>query len=416
MSVAKRKKSMMTMLVLVPLVLALCFGCSAAEQNTNSQVGNESTSHEEGTGGLYDEIKRIEDWKEVYPEIYESYMSGADVIKDYEPSKNGEDTEAVTVRSHSHAVMAETFFVSAQQYSPRGPYRTSCLQCHSTEQHRYFDEYGDDAFNMQLGGWDYFYEDLRTTGREIEFWGCYQCHENDPENITRATNIMWNNGKMQSYDFADNDAVCGQCHSIPVTDNVNDLYRYGIDADSIGKALLEDYGFLMSVCTDVEIFQNSTHQKQGMTCTSCHMPSVTDENGTIFTSHDASGSPLEKEASMEYCLTCHESQGIESAADMITFVKDKQNDVATDQGKLREDLAKLDEAITAMEASKEAGTAVDETLLADLKDASMWAEYYLGFTTGGSSIDGTLATHNYEGMKTLLSKGSTLVADALAKL
>jgi nitrite reductase (cytochrome c-552) len=412
LSAIKRKKLILSILTAVPFVLVICFGCTAASSEKPSQDDEGNVIAAEGGSSSYTEIKRIADWKDVYPEIYDSYMSGRDVLKE-EPSK-GTD---VTLRAHSHATLAETFSLICKQYSPRGPYRTSCLNCHSTDQHRYYEEYGDDAFNMQLGGWDMLYADLRDTGRDVEFWGCYQCHENDPENITRATNIMWNNAKTKTYDFADGDAVCGQCHSIPYTDNVNDLYRYGIDADSIAKAQLEDYNYLMSVCTDVEIFQNSTHQSLGLTCVSCHMPTVTNEQGVTFTSHDASGSPLEKEESLKLCLSCHESQGIKSNAEMISFVEGKQADVAKAQQKLRIELAELEKTIAEMEAGVEADNGVvDNDLLASLQDAYMWADYYLGYTIGGATTDGTLATHNYDQMLSLLSRGSALVKDALASV
>lgn len=387
---------------------------TSAAQNapgTPVNTGENETTTGSKTNDLYHEIKRISDWQDIYPDIYASYMSGANVIKD-EPSK-GTD---VTQRSHSHAVLDETFSLICQQYSERGPYRTSCLQCHSTDQHRYYAEYGDDAFNTQLGGWDILYTDLHETGRDVEFWGCYQCHENDPENTLRATNIMWNNAKTQSYDFAPGDAVCGQCHSIPFTDNVNDLYRYGIDADSVAQAELEDYGFLMSVCADVETFQGSTHQQLGLTCTSCHMPEITKEDGTTYTSHDASGSPLEKKESLDLCLTCHESQGITSHEEMISFVEDKQANLAQEQNELRTSLAELDGIIDSMKAQADAGASVDEALLADLEDASMWADYYLGWTIGGATTDGTLAPHNYTYLMELLDKGDKLVDNALALL
>lgn len=399
----RKNKLLLLSLVAVPLVLAVFYGCTTAQTEAPSK---ESATEATQNGGVI----RNAEWKDEYPEVYGSYMAGADVIKE-EPSK-GTD---VTSRSHSHAVMDDTFSLIAKQYSPRGPYRIQCLNCHSADFERYYEEYGEGAFDMELGGWDYLYNDLHENGQDVEFWGCYQCHENDPENTLKTTVMVYNEGVTATQDFALEDGVCGQCHRIPFSDKDVDIYKYGTDPDSVGKAQLEEYGWMMSVCTDLEMFQNSTHQSLGLTCVSCHMPEQTNDEGVTFTNHDASGSPLEKEASLDFCLTCHEAQGITSHSDMIDFVKGKQSDVADAQGKLRGELEELTPIVEDLEAQVKAGDdTVDQDLLKSMKDAQMWADFYLGWTVSGTTTDGTNAPHNYEQMMTILSRGSNLVNDALA--
>lgn len=64
-----------------------------------------------------------------------------------------------------------------------------------------------------------------------------------------------------------------------------------------------------------------------MTCVDCHGVKMQGENGE-FTSHGFSESPLENPEALEYCLTCHSSQGVKDAEAMKEFVAAAQKKMA----------------------------------------------------------------------------------------
>lgn len=122
-------------------------------------------------------------------------------------------------------------------------------------------------------------------------------------------------------------------------------WRYGLDPESLMKAALED-GYEMAVNPEtgianfqanhpeVEIFQGSVHQELGMTCVDCHGVKMQGENGE-FTSHGFSESPLENPEALEYCLTCHSSQGVKDAEAMKEFVAGRPEEDGRRRGSLR---------------------------------------------------------------------------------
>ena len=72
---------------------------------------------------------------------------------------------------------------------------------------------------------------------------------------------------------------------------------------------------------DVEIFYNSTHQKAGVECNSCHMPKMKDaKTGKVYTSHWQT-SP--KHYIKETCLTCHKDWSEKQAVYSIDSLKNK---------------------------------------------------------------------------------------------
>ena len=72
---------------------------------------------------------------------------------------------------------------------------------------------------------------------------------------------------------------------------------------------------------DAETFYNSTHQKAGVECSSCHMPKMKDaKTGKTYTSHWQT-SP--KHYSKETCLTCHKDWTEKQAVYSIDSLKNK---------------------------------------------------------------------------------------------
>lgn len=291
----------------------------------------------------------------------------------------------------------------AEEVSKYG-YTKGCFACRSSnfdevyesEGARVYTEPVDAEFAQQLNG---------------QLWDCAICHDDNnfaadaDATLSHFTQIASN----EIDQFERTDRVCGQCHSDSnyysyITDQETmdsfDLYRNGTDLEGMLKTQIEDgvvnvdeeTGILEGVfdMPTLEMVQDGNHSELGLTCVDCHMPSVVDEEtGETYTDHDASGSPLEKEASLELCLSCHKAQGIADADEMIDFVHGKQHEAREGLGSAKEKSAATYEKILA--ATKE--NSIDDKTLQQVKDDYTLAAAYLYFLNADSN---GRAVHNYD--------------------
>lgn len=394
--VGTMKKSFVAASVVgLSLLLAGCIsaGVSSSGEDARSDVASSAPL----------EIKHKEDWKDAYPDVYASFMSGADELKDY-VDWNGEQS------SHSHASYMDKIanIDKNAQRQENGNNGMRCVACKSADIPALFEKYGDSLWNMK-------YSELSAAGECGDFWGCYQCHENEPGVTLKPTSVIVNTAApdwIASYEPGT--AVCAQCHNIMgrymrsiVDQGMNTLetmpnpYRYGTDPDSLYKAQMEDGApttrdddgveyFKPYGCYDAEVFQGGNHQSLGLTCASCHMPTSVNEDGETYINHNASGSPLKKQESLELCLTCHKSQGIETTDDMISFVKDTQETLAAKHAESDAALQKLHDLIVAGTDDKN----VDEQARELYKKAS----WYQGYVSGDEGEPGVKAAHAFDKM------------------
>lgn len=386
-------------------------GCAASPGGDAGKEASNATVKVGANG-----VSHIADWGEVYPDQTESFLGGANNIE----KRDGDD------RSHSHALLADEMAA----FVPDATYAVRCMGCHSS----WFKEITD-AYGTSTEVLDSPMADYQDEFPDMEFWDCRTCHQDDPANTLTPMNETFLT-VSKSYDFPVADTVCGQCHSATSEDlwerdwESIDLYRNGVSAEGLFQTFLEseaadgagtqpggsgyadldeETGIKMygeGSVVDLENFQGSNHQNLGLTCSSCHMPTMTNEDGEQYTSHDASGSPLENDAALEYCLTCHENQGIESKDAMVDFVLGKEDEVAERQLTLRADLEQLKAAIvSAME-----GGSVDDATLDEARMAWSKGRWYLRYTYGheGENV-GKKAAHNYDQMMDVLAQGHEVV-------
>lgn len=274
-----------------------------------------------------------------------------------------------------------------------------------------------------------------------DVWGCTTCHA-DKNNMSQvdAQIDMFQIVGAPYYDQIDpKDRVCGQCHNEfgmyrKSTSNVEGEesptpWRYGIDVDSLYQASVEDgkaamdeevgVEVLSSSHADVEIFMGSNHKSLGLTCTSCHMATITDEeSGEQFTNHHASASPLNSEETLEFCLTCHKDQGIESTAAMKQMVRDLQAETADT---IEANMAKEKQLRQAIIDAAAAGS-VDDATLDEARTAYSKAIYYREHAEAAGSVpfenihDGRKVVHDPAEVQSVLSRANTMMDDALASL
>lgn len=409
----KRRRLLATSLATVSVVLVFA-GCSAA-----GQVDDVPNTGANETANATPQVNST--WAEAYPLEYGSYLKGADKEKTgpgYEPG-----TEIT--RAHSHALMEQSMLDLSGDTEA-----VSCLSCHAAYDYRaLYDEYGDDVASIP-------WSQIKSDHPNVQFWSCLQCHEGEPGGALTTTSAWWDKAAAD-YSFSDGDAVCGQCHGMGNSqlgvynaDRTFDYYKYGLDVDDIYRASMELSDANGSAMYDeatgmrlegfgaegtVEIYQNGTHQSLGMSCVSCHMPTEADENGVTFTSHNASGSPLENPAALEYCLTCHETQGISDTDAMVEFVRGRQDELASAETAFN---ASLDELYQAIAQKQGDGTVPQETLekMMDAYEKAYFYQRYIGtwelFPI--ESNPGVKAAHNFDGYSGIIARGQKLVDDALA--
>lgn len=384
-----------------------CLGCSPVTK----QASNESDATE---GEVY---KTNAEWTASYPLEGESF---------------------------SQAKMSQTydrFYAAATAAFGLEDAPAACASCHSRVM---FEKYLNE-------GYDVLYANA-SDYPDMEWSNCSNCHVGDPGlGEVKGGNAYGAATSASAAElFPDDDLVCGQCHAMfpgqAYMEEGNkgiDQYKYGYDPDSMLKAMQEYYAeneitsteigagmvgvpaydenidtvlYLTDACTALEMFQDSKHQKAGLTCTDCHMPETTSEEGTDYTWHNMTQSPLENPAALEKCMACHESQGIGSTEEMVEFAEGKMAEVSDLATKTKADLDTLYGLLSDAVASGNA----DEKVLESAKEAYNKANVYFLFQGGTSSdevrMEGREAPHNYEYQMELLEKAEKILHEAITSL
>ena len=347
-------------------------------------------------------------WKSAYPEEYGSFAT--------DKWRDGVN--------HSHYSLRS----AVENYDPtNASYLASCISCKSTAYNDLYAQYGDALFDMGADA---------LLGDAVEaYWDCEMCHTSVDDLTLQASIGYYQTLAGDAMDGVDQKTVvCGQCHNslgnyrLKASGDETELtdytpYRNGHSADALYQTFLEDDyrvtyeeetgATLVSVGhPDMELFIDSTHQSLGLNCTDCHMAATTNENGEAFTDHNASGSPLENPEAMEFCQTCHQDQGIDSAEAMVAYVKEVQEEFAASKAAVDEKIATLKDEL--VEATAQGG--VDEEQLQTARSNYSLAKFYLTYAVGGGTEAGSKIAHNPDEMKSLVSRADALIDDALGLL
>lgn len=420
-----KRKTIIAAVVLAMVVLAV--GC--APSKTTAQTDTTATA-----AATTSATTTTNAWASSYPLEYYSFANGGDAA---------DDTAVIGNRvSFSHATMAR--FMKERNEKNNGAIRGVCISCKSSKFNELYAENGDDVFSKNASA---TYADLETD----DYWDCGCCHSDmtNPAGSVGAQLALYKTvGATLVNQMDPKTAACAQCHNNANTwiSNIDtnssdaaslDPYRYGWDADGMMKAVQEDnpnakkviddatgvYIYTDGGHPDAEIFQGSVMQKAGLSCTSCHMPTEQSVDGTSYSSHNSSGSPLESYSAMNSCLSCHKSQGIENVEQMKAYVKNAQSEVAGLDGQVITKLAGLD---TAIGNSMSAGTASTETL-DNARSAYATAAYYRAYVLGNNDstpiaaggrgeAPGEKVAHNPQMSREYLNRAITVIDSAMATL
>ncbi|MGV8083913.1 MAG: ammonia-forming cytochrome c nitrite reductase subunit c552 [Coriobacteriia bacterium] len=384
---------------------ALVLGCAVSKDKGTAAANGDPTGK---VGNTY--------WKTVYPNEYYSYIDGADDIDlgTTTPTR----TRDGSAKAHGHALLGQQvvglFEILNKDEDPSDRSdEIGCLSCKTSAFNDLYDKNGAAAYGMDSG--------TNAPKNADQYWDCYTCHADmkNPASSLGAQLIPWKTLGASLYKEVDSGvAVCGQCHNStsytyryflannPDVDPADlDPYRYGRDADGVRKAIIEDsekysdrwtvdeatgIKTLWTDHPDVEMFQGSAMQQAGVTCVDCHMPKMTAADGTKYTSHNASGSPLDSEAALSYCLTCHKNQGIENESQMVDFVKAQQAEVGAHMISVSDKLDTLYAKILDGVNSK----SVDAATLDKARQLYSEADWYYVYQAGVEEIPGEKVAHN----------------------
>ena len=272
--------------------------------------------------------------------------------------------------------------------------KSGCVACKSSKFNDIYAAQGPAAYGSVYNG------EARTIVND-EYWDRAMCHDGTPSADNVGPQLVYfqalGEGLIEQLD--PKVAVCAQCHNsydyrsrIQTEEDLATFkpYRYGNDIDAVFQSAYEDevnffendLGLPESyvVHPNVEGYMSTKHNAMGVTCVDCHMPvTVDEETGTEYRSHFSANSPLESEDSLNYCLTCHKSQGIESTEAMVDFVRGKQEVLAGDIETLKADIDAYGTALSEAIASGSMSDADVEQAKMDYAKAT-W--YYQTLVTG----------------------------------
>ena len=352
-----------------------------------------------------------QDYKSVFPDEVNSFLQGA---QEAESEDNG--------YVHSHATLAE----HVELMLPQEGSSMACIACKSTDFNALYAQDGKQAFA----------DDATDYIGNGKYWDCNVCHTDTPGSTLHPNLVLYQLiGKTALNQISTEEATCAQCHNAVgrygrawlanYDGDLEDIdpYRYGYDPDSLKRAFLEDgvkatheddtgADVFITQHPDIEIFQGSVHEQLGLTCVSCHMPKKTDEDGNVYTSHDASSTPLENEEALEFCLSCHKDQGVNSTDEMRSFIESAEADLGSKEQVVKEKIAQAKQLLA--KATSEGG--VDDTTLNQAREQYATAKWYNVYAHGSAEKAGQKVAHNPTAERFYQQKAADLLDQAIASL
>jgi nitrite reductase (cytochrome c-552) len=396
------KKHQLALGVVACIGLIVLMGCSA-----QTPQGESGTTGGSGGGTQQASVpiaQSYAEWIQMYPDEYASY----NIDKIDLNGKNG---------GHNHMrTLLETYD------KPMPKLDASCLSCKTTASNDLYERYGEAYLAMS---WDDVKEDVEA------YYDCGLCHVNSQDMEIKPSLVYYNNLARDTFIEEDiRTQACGQCHNglalyrskiggSEATWDSYDPYRYGTDGDALYRSALEDSagaspdeetGAVIVRGTsenDMEVFVNSNHDSLGISCVDCHMPSTTKADGSSYVNHNASGSPLENPDALEYCLSCHKAQGINSQAAMVDLVKGKQADTAALINTVENRLDGIKQRLIAAKASGAGDSQALDTARSNYSKANFFVQFYALMLP-----DGTKVVHNPKAVDDYLNRSIKLLDEA----
>ena len=309
-------------------------------------------------------------------------------------------------RGHTYAITDVTKIDRINRYSEQAGLPTTCFNCKTNAMPQLLKEYGDALWSMN------FHDFREQLDNERHAIGCENCH--DPANHMRLviTSVPLDEAlKREGKDWREasrdemRSLVCAQCHveyyfekgehgvaakpHFPWDDGMNaeDIYRFKAAGQAERDGFTGPFADWVHAVSktpmikvqhpEYEMFSDSVHAQNGVSCADCHMPRVT--NGPVrITSHHWT-SPLKNDESIKAsCGTCHADR---SPADLRERTEYNQARVWKQLNIAQEKSVRAHEAVRrAMETP-----GVDQEVLAQAREMVRKGQWFWDYVSAENS-------------------------------
>lgn len=400
----KKQKTVMIVVacLLIMLVAAAC--AQPASETLKSPAPGEN-------GVIY-----ADEWKEVYPDIYASYMANSENSGNYSYVEAHPDIQTLYKgmgfsrdynSARGHVYTLEDVTATSRPHA-----LANCLSCKTPDFVALLEKYGESFYMM---GFDEAMEEVESP------ISCYDCHGNNPETGPVAMRQYLYDALGDDYNTLDGGmAVCAQCHVEyyfnPETKATTLPYAdlSSLSPDQI-LAYYNDMGFTdfqnpdtLTNLIKVQHPEFETVMGEGgmhagsLSCADCHMEKVTKDDGATYVSHTWV-SPMSNENIMNsVCLTCHTGT-IEDVKAKVTTTQEEivgQTEVVS---------AMLVELTNKLAAAVASGEYTEEELNA-IRALNRDAQFYWDFVF----VENSNGAHNSSLSRTCLEKAEVLTNEAMA--
>ena len=362
-----------------------------------------------------------EAWQEIYPEICASYEANGN--NNYRVSYLAEDQDPYLVdiyegfgfaKDYTSAI-AHNYCLEDVANTERPHPLANCLTCKTADFTALVNNMGSEAYSLA-------FEDVVSNMHENV--GCYNCHENQAGDggklvLTHDYTIASIGDEVEAGTIKASTAVCGQCHieyyfnaennkaTTAPYENVDQMdpdaiYAYYQELD-FADWVQESTGTRMLKAqhpeTETFLGKGSLHAGMGLTCADCHMEKTVSDSGVAYSSHSLV-SPLESQAILDTCASCHGS------TDMKEKVHAIQKQVTDREKELGNKLADLKNKLAEANASGE----YTEDELNAIRELHRAAQWYFDF----DYVENSEGAHNSALANRCLDTANDYMDQALA--
>lgn len=396
----------------VGLTVALVACAPQSNNPTTAEANLNIDPQEDGFG-----VVLSDQWQALYPNQYETWKSnesnspdsGKDNYLETYPALNTMYKGYGFSRGYDEAASHMYTLVSITE-TPRVNDSTlaNCITCKTPQYTAMVQAQGDSAYALPFSD---------VISQMTEPISCYNCHENDPTQLV-VTNGFYHDSLGDDADEAPIESeVCGQCHNEyyfnPDTKATTNPYT-GLEemtAENI-LAYYDEMGFsdwehpdtgapmLKAQHPEFETIyggEQSHMAAAGFSCADCHMATVTEEDGSQYSSHYL-GSPLENEELLEKCTLCHE--------DIASQVADWQEQITTREQELSQEIVRYIELLSSQKDSLDADT------LAQAQQIHRHAQFYWDYVM----VENSEGAHNPDACNENLDRCEELLNEGFALL
>lgn len=319
----KRKKALVSATCVCVVALIAGLVACAPQSNVTGSAESEIMPTEDSFG-----VVVASEWEGLYPNQYATYMANADNSPDSGKHNYLELYPVLNTMYKGYAfslgydeASSHLYALDSVKNTPRTIQKEQLANCITCKTPQFTARVNAEGASVYQGKFN------DVIGDFTEPISCYNCHENDPKELTVASKFfveksMGNDGGKVPMAAQ----VCGQCHNEyyfnPASKETTNPYS-GLAAMT-PEAILAYYddlgysdwthpdtgaGLIKVQHPEFETIYGGkqSHMAQlGYSCADCHMSTSVAEDGSTFTNHNWT-SPLDNaELIANTCSTCHE--------------------------------------------------------------------------------------------------------------